>query len=255
MSVTRSIVPLAAAAVVLGAISATGKRKGKGGGGATQPPMPQPMSAGQDDLRYLAEWAFLDDSWITFLEINAKNESGFNTFRGLGIPSMFPDWAQPNLSASKNVQDKEAAAARKVYNRNTYLHSCPYNAARYSFGSGGWFGLLPASGVYAFKGSRYECIDPWSVFDPPAALVMAIEYARRTMRRQAFKDNPTWLTLRVGWGSPSNMGKQSAHDRVADQMRRHLGDLGYPLDFIHQPVTPLPEDNPADLLDALMEVI
>ena len=254
MSVTRSIVPLVAAAVVLGALSSS--RKGGGSkGGLKQPPMPQPMSGGQDDLRYLAEWAFLDESWITFLEINAKNESGFNTFRGLGIPSMFPEWAQPNLSASAKLQGVEADAASEGYVRNTYLHDCPYSAARYSFGSGGWFGLLPSSGVHAFKGTRYECIDPWSVFDPPVALVMGIEYARRTMRRQAFKDNPTWLTLRVGWGNPSSMGKASVHERVANQMRGHLGDLGYPLDFIHQQVTPLPEDKPADLLDALMEVI
>lgn len=257
MARETNVGPLVAAifAIAIGSGLAGSGKKRRRRGGALPPEMPEPLSGGQADIRYLAEWAFLDEEWAIFLEATAAGESGFDNLRGLGNPALFPEWASPNMSASQEKKDIEANAARRAYDRNTYLHDCPWPAARYSFGSGGWFGLLPANAVFAFKGTRYECIDPWSVFDPVPSLVEIIEYCRRTMRRDSFKANPTWLNLRVGIGNPSNMNKADQLARVGEKFREKLLELGYPESFMYREVTPLPQDNPADLLDALMEVL
>ena len=219
------------------------------------PDMPEPLAGGQADIRYLGEWAFLDDEWIIFLEATAAGESNFNNFVGLGNPALFPDWAQPNTAAAEAKQKREAAAAVTAYERNKYLADCPWPKTRYTFGSGGWFGALPANAVAAFKGTRYECIDPWSVFDPVPSIVEIIEYCRRIMRWDNFKPNPTWLNLRVGVGNPSSMNKPDKLDRMEEKMGDKLLELGYPESFMYRTVTPLPTDDPADLLDALMEVL
>lgn len=245
-SLSRGLIVFTGAAFALAAIGSA-KKRGGGGGGGSVPPMPEPLSGGQDDIRYLAEWAFLDEEWTIFLEWVAKGESNFNNLVGLGNPSLFPDWAKANKSMA------EAAAAARGYERNSYLKSCGWGASRYTFGSGGWFGLLPASAVAAFKGTRYECIDPWSVFDPVASFVEALDYARRLVSNwSGFKKNPTWQNLRLGWGNPSEMGDPEALARVDGE---DLEALGYPVSFMHRQVTPFPGDPSADLLDALMEVL
>lgn len=254
---------LMAAAAAL-ALAASGKRRRRGhrvpdGNGVRPPrpgpgPMPEPMTGGQTDIRYLAEWAFLDEEWIVFLEATAAGESRFNNFVGLGNPALFPDWAQPNLKASQKSQKREAEAAGISYDRNDYLAGCDWPRSRYVFGSGGWFGALPGNAVAAFKGTRYECIDPWSVFDPVSSLVEIVEYCRRIMRWDNFKANPTWLNLRVGVGSPSNMNKPDKLARMEEKFRDKLLELGYSASFMYGQVMPLPSDNPADLLDALTEV-
>jgi hypothetical protein len=240
------------ALVVVGASSIKTRRRSRGGGGSIS--IQEPMSGGQEELRYLAEWAFLDEEWMAFLEATAAGESGFNNLVGLGNPALFPDWASPNTKASSNLQANEAKAAEVAYGRNDYLKNCSWPRSRYTFGSGGWFGLLPANAVAAFKGTRYECIDPWSVFDPVSSLVEIVDYCRRIMRWDNFKAKPTWLNLRVGIGNPSNMNKSDIMAEKTVSFGDRVQELGYPASFIHRQVTPLPPDKPADLLDALMEV-
>lgn len=238
--------------VVGGAASSSRKRKK---GGVQIEGMPEPIGGGQEELRYLMEWAFLDPQWMAFLECQAKRESGFNNFRGLGLPELFPEWAKPT-DTNFQTQQNEADAAAKGYERNKYLHDCPWPRSRYVFGSGGWFGLLPATGVAVFRNTRYACIDPWSVFDPPASLVMAMGYADGLQNWKGFKKEPTWLNLRVGWGNPSKMGNPSSMANVESKFGDRLESLGYPRSLMYNTVTPLPADidHPADLLDALLEV-
>lgn len=240
------IVPLLVGATVLAAVGGTSKRRGRGG--KLPPSMPTPLAAGQEDIRYLGEWAFLDEEWLIFLETVAWNESKFDNLVGRGRSNGAPDWAQINEDS------REVNAAQLGYDRNSYLKDCPWPAARYTFGSGGWFGLVVASGVVAFRGTRYECIDPWAVFDPAPSLVMAVEYARRIMRYDAFNKQPTWLNLRQGWGNPADMGDASALASMEERFGNKLVELGYPANFMYRNVTQLPVDNPADLLDALTEV-
>lgn len=256
MNVGSFVVPavVIGAALFMGA-SAT-KSRGTKRGHTVVTDMPEPMSGGQADLRYLAEWAGLDAEWIAFLEEAAMRESGFNNLRGLGVPSMFPDWAIPS-DASTKVQQNEADAATIGYDRNENLAQCDWPRSRYTFGSGGWFGFLPSTGVAVFRGTRYECIDPWMLFDPATSLVMAMGYGRGLQRWDNFKGKPTWLNLRVGWGNPSNMGEPAAMADVEQKFGDRLEELGYPRSFMYNEVTPLPSDiqDPAGLLDALWEVL
>lgn len=248
-------VGLAAAAVVMGG-SSSRRKKGAVKKGIHLLEAPIPGSEGQEELQYLAEWAFLDAEWMAFLEATAYRESGFNNLRGLGLPNQFPDWARPSEGASFQTQQNEADAARQGYENNSYLASCPWPASRYTFGSGGWFGMIPAFGVRVFKGTKYACIDPWAVFDPPASLVMAMGFGRGLTNWKNFKKKPTWLNLRVGWGNPSAMGKPDRMAKVQQKFGDQLEEVGYPRALMHNPVTALPPDlqQPAELLDALLEV-
>ena len=221
---------------------------------------------GQDELRFLAQQAGLDDEWIIYFEATAAGESGFNNLAAHGDPSLMPPWAGPVRDGAS-----EAKAARIAYDRNakkyagcaapvrpmdsplTYTSEAA-RANRYSFGSGGWFAELPANFVAAFKDTKYHCIDPWSVFDPAASLVMAIEYSRRVMRRTSFKANPTWVNLRVGHANPSAMNDPEALNRQRfgkNKFGDRLEQIGQPSSFMDRPVTPLPSQNPVGMLEYL----
>lgn len=216
--------------------------------------LPPVKKEGQADLRRLCQLAKLTPAWSMFFEATALNESGFNHLRGLGDPQMFPGWARPNLRASHSVQVNEQEKAERAYRNNEYLSNCKWDAERYIFGSGGWFAMLPAFGVYGFKGTSMECIDPFDVFEREASLVMAIEFARRTMRRDTFKRNPKYGVLRVGWGLPSGMGDQG---RLRDSRNKKNGfagrleQLGYSRDNWYTKVDPLPNEAPDKLLKRL----
>jgi hypothetical protein len=216
--------------------------------------LPPVKKQGQADLRVLCQMAGLSPNWSMFFEATALNESGFNNLRGLGDPSMYPGWARPNLRASHSLQVNEQEKAERAYRNNSYLKKCKWDAERYTFGSGGWFAMLPAFGVYAFKGTSMECIDPYDVFEKEASLVMAIEFARRTMRRSAFKKNPKYGVLRVGWGLPSGMGDQSrlaASRTKKNGFSGRLEQLGYDKSNWYTKVDPLPNEAPDKLLRRL----
>jgi hypothetical protein len=108
--------------------------------------------------------------------------------------------------------------------------------------------------VHAFKGTQLECIDPWEVFNRRTSLVMAIEMARRLTGWSAFKADPTWLTLRTGWGSPTEMDDPDAIDRMAwahNKFADRLEQIGVDPDFMFEPVTALPARDPVGLLQHL----
>jgi len=207
--------------------------------------------AGVSELHKLMELANLSNPWKIFLETVVYNESKFNNLVGLGDIDMFPPWAQPNAKATKASRMREAQAAKAVYIRQEYLANCDHPEWKYSFGSGGWFGMLPASGVYAFKNTEYRCMDPWEVFSPAASLVMAIEFARRLMRRKGFTEYPTWANLRVGWGRPSSMGDEAALERIYPKFGQKLRALAHQENFMYGEVGKLPEYSPVALLDKL----
>lgn len=219
------------------------------------PALQEPTKEGQADLRFLAQQAGLDDEWVTYLEATAAGESGFNNLSAMGNPTLSPPWAKVRSSST------EAAAARIAYDRNAhkYVNCLGYassvaKANRYSFGSGGWFAELPTNFVVAFKDTKYACIDPWSVFEPAASIVMVLEYSRRVMRRPAFKANPTWVNLRVGHASPASMNKPDALNRQRlgkNKFGDRLLQIGQSRSFMERPVTPLPSFDPAGMLEHL----
>jgi len=221
--------------------------------------LPQATREGQAMIRWMAEALGLDPAWSVFFEATALNESGFNPLRGLGKPSLFPPWAQPSKGASVFSQNNEAKAAVTAYNRNKKtLQKCPWPKTRYTFGSGGLFGILPPNGVMQFRGTEVICIDPWSVFDWGPSLVMAIEMARGLMRRSNFKKLPVYGNLRIGWGVPSKMSNPTAVQNGRTKDRRYadrLSELGYSPTLWDEPVQPLPPEDPVGMLNYLDSII
>jgi hypothetical protein len=212
-----------------------------------------PDSAGLDQLRQLLARTGLSQDWQTFFQAVAGGESNWNNRVGLG-PN---DHAgrPPFLNASKasaGMQSAEARAALRAYeNRQSLFASCDWPAARYTFGSAGWFGLLPAYGLYAFRGTPLVCADPWDTADPAVSVVMAIDFARRTMQNR----NPTsWLALRTGWGWPARTNDPTQQARVMNKTRGlgfQLDRLGIARAWATEKPTPLPARDPVAMLERL----
>jgi hypothetical protein len=196
-------------------------------------------------LRALALEAGLDVDWALFLAVVAHHESGWNNLVGLGDPLKFPPWARPNLKASASAQRAEASAAAAAYERNLERYrGCEHPRSHYTFGSGGWFGLLPANALKAFWGTELQCISPFAVFEPEASVVLATDYARRLRAYEGFKRLSTWRNLNRGWASPSAMGQpRSGTDARFD---RALSALGVPRSWGDRNVTALPQGWAAD---------
>lgn len=217
-------VALAGAGVLaLAALGAAGKRNGGGNGGSTPPDMgsfPEGLSA----LRGVAADVLTvggvsSNDWIVFLGAVAHHESGWD-------PAVYNGFKNADVPAGvRRVMGTDGPGAVSNFNRNRELYSdCPWPESRYTFGSGGWYGLIPSIGLHEFRKSPYQCLDPWSVFMPYPATIMAIGYARRSMRRDSFKKDPTWLNLNRSWKAPSNMGSpQAGSDK---RFRRALRAMG-----------------------------
>jgi hypothetical protein len=247
------LIPLLALGIVGFAAAAE-----SGGEDRPDPPddLPPAPEAGEVRLliRHMAAAVGLDASWTMFLEAAAMGESGFNPTAAHGIELGSPPWASLRVGAG------EAAAARKAWNRNKtrFLEGCEWPGERYSFGSGGLWGELPANALAAFKDTPEVCMDPWAVFEPRPALVMIVGYCRSLMLNwSGFKTAPTWGNLRVGMRAPSLMGRESELERQREGKNK-LGDrleqLGYDREFVDAAVTPLPEFRPVDWLRTLENV-
>jgi hypothetical protein len=109
---------------------------------------------------------------------------------------------------ARNTTASEAKAALKGYTRLAQQGPLPFPADRYTWGSGGWFGLLPSSAV---SGARD--MDPLeAVFgerDHTQPIRAAIRYARRLQGWNQWKASPRdWATLRRGWALPTKMHKK-----------------------------------------------
>lgn len=220
------LVPLLVGAAVIGLVVSTAE-PGSGSIGEW------PDAAGLDDLEAAMGAAGLSDDWKIFLAATAYGESKWNTDVGLG-PNDHPGrppWLRPSKASAK-LKNNEAKAACKAYNKNAakWFANSPWPAARYCFGSGGWFGFLPTYGLISgFKATPalVSQIDPWDVTDPLVSLVMALGYARGLMRWKQFKaGGATWLTLRVGWGRPGNMAKAATNAKIRAKFATHLAELG-----------------------------
>lgn len=201
--------------------------------------------AGYDKIRELGAKAGLSDQHIGFLLLVARGESGGNNLRGLGIPSMFPEGTLPTQNAGQ-LGVNEARAARSAYRslkKQGRFSECgdAWSEDQYSFGSGGWFAFLPAYALAQFpKGSGLRCLPPSAVFDPVASFCMAIGFARGLQGYPGFRDAPTVLNLRGGWGRPGQMGDLERLKRIHSYYDRQARSIGLPLGFVNQPIARFP---------------
>ncbi len=247
------VIALAAVGIAAVALKPPGRSKPAGtSGDDTTTVIPTPLSESQDSLRYHLEEAGLAPSWVLFFEAIALNESRFNHLTGLGNPQLFPSWAEPNVDASVSSQQREQRAATRAYERNAArFQGCGHPSADYTFGSGGWFGMLPANALAAFDGTAYQCMHPYFVFFPGASVVMAIEFARRLMSWSSWKSKPTFANLRVGWGDPSKMGDRGAISKSGARLKELLSEFGANPNIASMRPPSLPAADPVGLFDHL----
>jgi hypothetical protein len=140
--------------------------------------------------------------------IQATTESRGNRLVGLGIPERFPSWAKPNRQASSKAQRLESRAAEGLYDRNVRHYGIsPHPREEWVFGSGGWFGFLPATGLAAFINTPLIAsgeVYPYMVFEESPSIVMLAAFVRRLVKHH-FKNLPhthrNWLAIkRAGAG-------------------------------------------------------
>ena len=165
----------------------------------------------------------LDPSWQRFLEAVAQHES-----RG-------------KLSAENNSAS-EAAAAQDLYEaaQNAWVRDCLNPANWYTWGSGGWYGMLPVSAMRAFKGTPLACSDPRIVVHHPLmSTAAAVGYAQRLFHWSSWERSAkTWRALNRGWSRPGKMDTPLPDtDRRLDEA---LEAIGAPASWADTPVTPLP---------------
>jgi hypothetical protein len=188
------------------------------------PPSSTPKTPGQVVLEQLLERAGLPLKWRQFFLLVAKAESGFD-------------------SLAFNVSVPEAAAAAAAYDRlAAVLEPCGYPREFYAWGSGGYYGQIPAIASVQLGG----CHDPNLVFDPVLATAAAVEFAHGLMAYSSFQDSPRWATLRRGWGLPSAMDEPIPEPKRA-AWAADAAALGLPPTFLDELVSPLPVDGPTVL--------
>ena len=248
------VAPLLAGAAVLGLLAAAGAGPGTNAG-VGEPP----TSAGYNELVAAMNAAELPADWQAFLAATAYRESKFHNDVGLGpndAPGR-PPWLKDSKASAK-AQANEARAACKAYNKNyeKWFKGSEYPEIQYCFGSGGWFGFLPAYGIISgFKATPeyIRTINPWDVTDPYISVVMAVGFARGLMNWKQFKaGGSTWLALRIGWGKPGNMAKTNMSSKVRNNFGKQLAKVGVDPSFMDRKVTVLSIPKAAHLL-AMME--
>ncbi|MEX1362290.1 MAG: hypothetical protein AB1Z98_04145 [Nannocystaceae bacterium] len=164
-----------------------------------------------------------------------------------GLPSVWGDflglvaWRESKGNPqARNDDDSEAEAAAEAYERNRERYAgCGHPASAYTFGSGGWFGMLPANAL-AQLGDAHRCLPPSSVFEPRVAVAMAVGFARGLMGWQRYQRVPTWLNLRAMWGWPAKGGDPAYLAKVRTKFEQDARDVGLPASWLNGTPPPLP---------------
>lgn len=192
-----------------------------GGSGSNAPGDPVAMSKGRNTLAALLARAPLDETQRGFLILTAYGESRWS-------------------SGAANRSASEAAAAGRAYDRHAdfFRDRCGPRSG-YAWGSGGWFGLLPANPLWILRNSGLACWPGSYVFDPVASIVAALAFGRQLQGWSGFQTNPTVINLRIGWGNPSAMGEPHDPAKVA-KFVEHARKAGLGETFLLRPVNRFP---------------
>lgn len=259
--------PLLAGITAVGAAIATTKAKAETVDRSPTNTSPPKHYTGFSNVRKLAQEvgkaAGLSSSGRKWLErfsvIQASSESGANNYRGLGLPPKFPAWAKPSSAklvngswVSSSTTDKgrwyqanEAKAAQIAYDRNVTRGSLPPSSATqddWTFGSGGYFGFLPANGAYTFRKSIIKDeFGPLDVFDARRSLLMLMRTLAALTGWSSFKllpANDQVTGLKRAMASPTLIPKPNSERGIlsANRARAAAKKLGVPSSFFDEPV-------------------
>lgn len=181
------------------------------------------VPASAQEIRDAAARLGVSQDWGTFLAAVAHHESRWN------------------IDAA-NRSSSEAAAARALYEapQNAWLRDCGNPAEWYSWGSGGWYGMLPASAMRAFSGTPLACEDPRRVLaDPLLSTAAALGYAQRLMGWKAWRrSDKSWRALNRGWAAPGKMDQPL--EGTDKRWERALRALGVPSSWGRSGIDQLP---------------
>ncbi len=144
-------------------------------------------------------------------------------------------------AAAVNDSPNEAARACTLYERNrtTRYKNNPYPAERFCFGSGGFYGFMPAT---ALAGKPFRNLDPYLVFDPAASTAFLADFVRRVINGywdQIPASCRTWTTVRRFMagnkvGLDCNETKFDRSARVRDKFRKNLVERGVSTNVMDQ---------------------
>jgi len=229
------IVILALAAAALG-----GRRRG----GGAAPPVPR--GGGLDSVFDWGEWVEETGAlpgFTQFAAAAAYTESKGNNRVGLGVSQgVLPSNVKLNTGsgAARNEQKAACNLYEGARGRGYYTDN-PYPKARWCFGSGGWFGFLPATGLAAggTKGP-FAKADPFLVFHPIESVVMMADFAKRVIRGNRFQSLPygeqNWLAVRRGMAASSliddYMEENERSAKTRERLERALAETGTNPDFM-----------------------
>lgn len=190
-----------------------------------QPRLTPPQTAGHADLREAAkivEQATQMPGFAKFAESVAVRESNFK-------------------STAINDSASEAAAAGRLYHKNSSRYGqSGYAPAYYTFGSGGWYGFLPA---VALASPEWNHEDPRLIFTPIGSTMLLASFVQRVARNHFGNIPPayrTWLTIRR-FMSSNRRGYDWAENLPETLQKRvryaeDLARVGLPSSFMHQKV-------------------
>lgn len=204
------------------------------------------LSGGLKDAQAWAEWVEATGAlpgFSAFAPAVAYTESGGKNLVGLGIDygAMPPN---VKLRTGTKGADNEAKAACNLWKGAVgrgYYGDNPYDWRYWCFGSGGWFGFLPATGLSA-GGVHGPFADqsPHLVFEPLESVVMLADFVKRVIRNPVFKAMPpvhqNWLAVRRGMAASSLIDDYNEeHERspgTRERFDRALAETGTDPDFM-----------------------
>lgn len=154
-------------------------------------------------------------------------------------------------SQAMNDSPSERGAACRGYERQAdgKFRDNPYPKADWCWGSGGWFGLLPSTGLGA---PGFENLDPLLVLDAEAQVAMYADFVRRVVQNnwnEIPEEHRNWLTVRrfaagrtVGFDWNEERVLSSDRDgvprarKVRLKFARSLRAMGIPESFMYKRV-------------------
>ncbi len=145
---------------------------------------------------------------------------------------------------ASNTSESEAGYACKLYwaNADTRFANNPHPASKFCFGSGGWFGFMPAT---ALSGKPFRNVDPYLVFDPAASVAFLADFVRRVVNGYWAKlpaSCRNWLTIRRFMagnkvGLDCNETNYPRSGKVQRKLAKNLQERGLPAAVMYGSVT------------------